>query len=115
MRVILLQEPSYQFLLNVLADFTRGGGVGLDNLEDMSILHKSLAGAKDIDFSKLGKVDLEKIGPSSVTLGIPDERDKNYCPDCIAFLPSEEHKPMCRIRRLITQTEESSVQAKEKV
>jgi hypothetical protein len=25
-----------------------------------------------------------------------DDGDKNYCPDCSAFLPNETHKPMCR-------------------
>ena len=26
-------------------------------------------------------------------------RDKNYCPECEAFLPSDNHKPMCSKRK----------------
>lgn len=35
--------------------------------------------------------------------------DKNYCPNCDAFLPSESHKPMCNRRYFEDDTLEKAV------
>ncbi len=73
MKLMILNDSTYGYLVSVLEDFVRGGGVSLEALEDMTALHRVVAKAQDIDFSKLGPMTLDKIGPGGVSLGFDIE------------------------------------------
>ena len=38
--------------------------------------------------------------------------DKNYCPECSAFLPNESHKPLCRFNHMLLECQKLIVHMK---
>ena len=70
MRIILLEEGSYDLLVNVVEDCIRGG-FDPALLPEMTKLHNVVANARSIDFSNIGEVELSKIAPGAVEVKIP--------------------------------------------
>jgi hypothetical protein len=70
MKLMMMEDEIHAYLIDVIADFVRGGGVSLGNLEIMAQLHHAIKKAQDIDFSKLGKMTLDKIGSDGISMGL---------------------------------------------
>jgi hypothetical protein len=74
MRVVLLPEEIYTYLLKHVFEQHLGKGISSGELQIASEAHQLLLKAQVVDYSKLGKAQIEQLKTNGVSVNlIPDE------------------------------------------
>lgn len=74
-KVVLLPGDTHTYLLHAVASFIKAGLVQPDDLGIANEVWKRLNAAQVVDFSKLGKAEIEKLTPAGVVLNLPGDED----------------------------------------
>jgi hypothetical protein len=78
MRVILLPEEIYIYLLKHVFEQHLGRGISSGELPIIAETHQLLLKAQIVDYSKLGKAQIEQLKTNGVAVNlVPDESDGN--------------------------------------
>ncbi len=72
MKILLLPEDTFGYLLHVYEQHL-GRGISPDEVFAAADLKVFLGKAQTIDYSKLGKAEIEKLGPNGVALNLKPE------------------------------------------
>ncbi len=70
MRCLILPEEIYQYLLGHVFEKHVQTGIPSDELAIASATSACLRKAQEVDFGKLGKAEIEKLGPGGVALNL---------------------------------------------
>ena len=88
MKVLILEDDLVDYGVHLVGARLASGFVAIPELPTIQAFHTALIKAQPIDFSNLGKMTLDKIGPGGVSLGFdvdPNLRMPGViCPDCHA-------------------------------
>lgn len=81
-KVLLLPEESFKYLLFVYDQHLRAG-IPSEEVYAAATLKSFLDKAQVVDFSKLGKAGVEKVGPGGVALNLtPEPPEVPECETC---------------------------------
>jgi len=75
MRVLILPEEIYQYLCGHVFEKHVQSGIPSDELPIAGAASAYLRKAQIVDFSKLGKAEIEKLGPGGVALNLKPAQD----------------------------------------
>lgn len=90
MRVLLLPAESFRYLMHVFASHTQAG-IPPDEVLPAADLFARIQRAQTVDFSKLGKAEIEKLGPEGVTMNLTPDNPPAETPP--AAEPDESDLP----------------------
>lgn len=73
MKILILEDDLVEYAKHLVAARLASGFVNIEELQTVHTFHAALMKAADVDFSKLGNVDLQGLKPGEnggITLGL---------------------------------------------
>lgn len=75
MKILLLEDDLVGYAAHLVASRLATGFVTVEEMPTIHAFHEAVQNAKEIDFSNLGKVELEAIGAGGIRLGLEPAGD----------------------------------------
>lgn len=79
MRVLLLPDSLFKYVLFIFEQHLRAG-IPSDEVFAAADLKAALGKAQTVDFSKLGKAEIEKMTPTGIALNLAPEQGQKEAP-----------------------------------